>query len=138
MKFLATLPTVMKSKHLFRNRVKLNLLEGSLYLATWFSSFANLSFIMLCKSHPILQTYKYFKSYPYLMDIYCHWPWFTSHQTSIKCPYTSSSPVNSREVVQMYRSKMHQMVMAAGHVEKALVGHIGSCHSLWLWGRYVL
>lgn len=129
--FLATLPTAIKSKHLFRNRVKLSLLAGSLYLAAWFHSFANISFTVLCKSHPIFQAYKYFKSYIFshghlLSLAMVH---FTSdkHQMSLH-KFLSCQFKRSR---QMYRSKMHQMVMAAGHVEKALVGHIWSCHRVF-------
>lgn len=61
------------------------------------------------------------------MDIYCQCPWFTSHQTSINCPYRRSCPVTAGEAVQMYRNKIHQMVMASGHMEEVLVGHIWSC-----------
>lgn len=70
------------------------------------------------------------------MDIHCPCPWFTSHQTGINWPYTRSYTVTAGEVVQMYSNKTHQMVMAMGHVEEALVGHIWSYFNqpqqLWL------
>lgn len=66
----------------------------------------------------------YLKRHSPLMDIYYQCPWFTSHQTNINCLYTRSCPVTAGKVVQMYRNKMHQMLMTAGHMEKALAGHI--------------
>lgn len=77
--------------------------------------------------HHFLILYIYFKRCSHLMDLYCQCPWFTSHQTSINCPYRRSYPVTAGEVVQMYTNKIHQMVMAPGHMEEVLVGQIWSC-----------